>query len=728
MLTNLCRIFFLVIICQPGFIHADTYVITDDTPIYFTVDEGALDVASQPSAHTQRTLTIDNAYFQSILEADPPAPYTRYLLATKIKNSSDFSRKISLANARWMEDVKLKVIYENGETQTFELPISFHNKLSGSDPRRIAPNKVPSLYKSFLIAPNKTVDLIVEFTTKAATIRSNSFSLDFYHVDEYVEHRRLGLWLEGILVGALLALTVFSWYSFYQSRDTTSFYYGLWILAAVSAVLTQSYHDGSRLFEFVFDIEKKSINQQQSMGTGLLIVCSYLQAMVYVIFARSFLEVKKYFPKIYLITNIYLLWYMFHMITHIFLRHELPKDIYLFPLFASTFAILLLIYYAAFKRMMAGLEIAKFFMIAMFPYLFFRMVFLFGFLGLPNPFTLLPDSGVRTFLDSGSVAQALGLVLEAMIMALAVIARTRWLQEQLATNIKSQKALVENQNKVLEATVAERTQELEEQHKELDEAHQIVVGSLNYASRLQKGQLPRSHRLEGRFASFDSIWEPRDTIGGDLWWVSSTQNSGPYVLAVADCTGHGVPGAILSLLVSNSLERIYANNGDENPADALVSLDYLVRTGLNQDSADSESDDGCDAAIIRIRRDDKILEYAGAKIDLYHLKSDGTVKRYEPSRVSLGYKEKLNTVPPLHKIEYKSGDGFVIVTDGFTDQIGGYGKISHSYGYKRLIKTLETINSTDASKIKSMLAADLKAWQGNQKRRDDVTVVCFSLT
>ena len=198
-------------------------------------------------------------------------------------------------------------------------------------------------------------------------------------------------------------------------------------------------------------------------------------------------------------------------------------------------------------------------------------------------------------------------------------------------------------------------------------------------------------------------------------------------MAVADCTGHGVPGAILSLLVSNSLERIYANNGDENPADALVSLDYLVRTGLNQDSADSESDDGCDAAIVRIRRDDKILEYAGAKIDLYHLKSDGTVKRYEPSRVSLGYKEKLNTVPPLHKIEYQSGDGFVIVTDGFTDQIGGERKV-HAYGYKRLLKTLETINSTDASKIKSTLVADLKAWQGNQKRRDDVTAVCFSLT
>jgi hypothetical protein len=112
-------------------------------------------------------------------------------------------------------------------------------------------------------------------------------------------------------------------------------------------------------------------------------------------------------------------------------------------------------------------------------------------------------------------------------MALAVVSRTRWLQEQLAANMKAQQAMVEDQNRKLEATVAERTAELASQHKALDEAHQMLVGSVNYASRLQRGQLPRPLRLEGRFASFDVIWEPRDTIGGDLWWISSSQHKAP---------------------------------------------------------------------------------------------------------------------------------------------------------------------------------------------------------
>ena len=127
-----------------------------------------------------------------------------------------------------------------------------------------------------------------------------------------------------------------------------------------------------------------------------------------------------------------------------------------------------------------------------------------------------------------------------MIMALAVISRTRWLQQELANSIQSQNDLMANQNKVLEHTVAERTKELAEQHQALDEAHQLVVGSVNYASRLQRGQLPRHVRLENRFASFATIWEPRDTIGGDLYWVSSSQHDGPFVLSVADCTGHDV--------------------------------------------------------------------------------------------------------------------------------------------------------------------------------------------
>jgi serine phosphatase RsbU (regulator of sigma subunit) len=236
-------------------------------------------------------------------------------------------------------------------------------------------------------------------------------------------------------------------------------------------------------------------------------------------------------------------------------------------------------------------------------------------------------------------------------------------------------------------------------------------------------------RIDGRFASFASIWEPRDTIGGDLYWLSSSQQSGPFVLAVADCTGHGVPGAMLSLLVSNSLERIYANDTAEDPATALLSLDHYVRTGLNQDRPDSESDDGCDAAVLRIDRDKQTIEFAGAKLGLFQVNTQGEVTRHQSARCSLGYQDVIEDKdkPMVQNIRYQAGDAFAIVTDGLTDQIGGTGVLKVSYGYKRIDAILKANCSQNAQTIADAVRADYAAWQGNESRRDDVTAVFFKL-
>jgi serine phosphatase RsbU (regulator of sigma subunit) len=236
-------------------------------------------------------------------------------------------------------------------------------------------------------------------------------------------------------------------------------------------------------------------------------------------------------------------------------------------------------------------------------------------------------------------------------------------------------------------------------------------------------------RIDGRFASFATIWEPRDTIGGDLYWLSSSQQSGPFVLAVADCTGHGVPGAMLSLLVSNSLERIYANDTAEDPATALMSLDHYVRTGLNQDRADSESDDGCDAALLRIDRDKQTIEFAGAKLGLFQVDTKGVVTRHQGARCSLGYQDAIEDKdkPVVQTIRYQSGDSFAIVTDGLTDQIGGNSSIKTSFGYRRIENILKTNCTSDADYIAYMLKSDFLAWQGSETRRDDLTAVVFRL-
>jgi serine phosphatase RsbU (regulator of sigma subunit) len=459
-------------------------------------------------------------------------------------------------------------------------------------------------------------------------------------------------------------------------------------------------------------------------------VGSYGQIIFYFIFASAYLQIAKFYPKTQMAIYILIGYFLLHMWANLGLAHNLPPQIFFGINAILPLVVFLLLYKAAIERYRQGMSVAMFWLIASIPYFLFRLIFVSGLMGFPSVFSYLPESGFSYLLQNTNVSQSMGLCGEALIMALAVISRNVWIQKELAKTLDAQKVLVEGQNKVLEETVAARTKELEAQHQELDEAHQLVVGSVNYASRLQRGQLPRPIRVDGRFASFATMWEPRDTIGGDLYWISSSQHDGPFVLAVADCTGHGVPGAMLSLLVSNSLERIYASDTLENPVSALTSLDHFVRTGLNQDRPDSESDDGCDATVLRIDRRLQRVEYAGAKIDLFHVNTAGLVTRHMAQRVSLGYKDRVPStqIPEVKILPYEKGDLFVIVTDGLTDQVGGEaGKPKVSYGYRRLEQLLSAHAGGQAQQVIDALRQDFVRWQGTHTRRDDVTAVVFSL-
>jgi len=458
-----------------------------------------------------------------------------------------------------------------------------------------------------------------------------------------------------------------------------------------------------------------------SLAFFLFLFFAYAQLVFYFLFSSAFLQTAKFSPKTQYLVYLLVIYFIAHITAWTFWDRNINPSLWLMGNAVIPMIVFIGLYRVAFQRYRQGMRITIFWMIAAVPYLIFRLIFLSGNFGFPSISSFLPESGFSVLLQNSGTFQAFGMCAEALIMALAVVSRNVWVQKELAKSIDAQKTLVEGQNKVLEETVAERT-------KELSAKHEVVVSSVNYASRLQRGQLPRQMRIDGRFASFASIWEPRDTIGGDLYWLSSSQQSGPFVLAVADCTGHGVPGAMLSLLVSNSLERVYANDTAEDPATALMSLDHYVRTGLNQDRADSESDDGCDAAVLRIDRDKQTIEFAGAKLGLFQVSAEGEVTRHQGARCSLGYQDAIEDKdkPVVQTIRYQAGDTFAIVTDGLTDQIGGStGKTS--FGYRRLEEILKTNCAASAEEIAAAMKSEFAAWQGISARRDDVTAVVFKL-
>ena len=717
--------FFLVITSSDSFSQVP-FILTDSTPIIFSDPNSSFLIDKNGNLSF---IDIQNKLddFSQISINQEVNSNATYWIRQNIVSFLDNDIELRLGSNSW-DYVESYIVNGNGKVKT--LPIqgsSFnYNKIINFNP--INYNSSKSQYGLFKIKKGETIQIFSRVESGNFFIPKN-LQLQIYDNSRYLELRRFGVYWEGILLGVLFALAFFGYFSAYKNNDSINKIYAIWLTFAFLSTFMLPFDDGQRLFEFFINIDGVTF-KNHALSKIFFLLVSYGQTIIYVIFAKYFLDIKHYFPLLNNFLNLWIVWEIAHFIFVVFVDYELPYYLIVWPLLFLILLVLILIFIAAYIRFKQGLKIAKLFMYAMIPYFFFRSIFIFGIAGVPSPFEILPDSGIGFFLRNPNTSQAFGLCCEALIMALAVLSRSKQLQVALEENIRGQKKTVENQNRVLEFTVEKRTQELQKKNLQLENTHQLVTDSINYASRIQRGQLPRKQQISTRFSSFDAIWEPRDTIGGDLWWISPLRaNEESFILVIADCTGHGVPGAMVSLLLSNSLERIYASSNNLDPGKALIKLDQYLRSGLNQDKPETESDDGCDIAIFRITKNKKLIEFSGARIGFFQVKSSGQVLRHTPSKLSLGYKEGIvnSEIPELKMIPYDEGDLFVVVTDGFTDQIGHKNDKKISFGFKRLEKFLAENFHYRTNEIASNMMDNLENWQKSEKRRDDITVIIFKI-
>lgn len=268
---------------------------------------------------------------------------------------------------------------------------------------------------------------------------------------------------------------------------------------------------------------------------------------------------------------------------------------------------------------------------------------------------------------------------------------------------------------------------------DLAQAHRLVLDSIRYARLLQEAQLPRAVRTEGRFADIAVHWQPRDTIGGDLWWMTPRSAGSRFTLCVVDCSGHGVPGAMLALLASTSLERIYSTEPSASPARGLQLLGQALRRGLNQDQASDAAEglqnDGCDAAFVQIDNASGELVFAGANIDMIWMPALGDLTRVQGQSFGLGYRGEEWVTFQETTLQFGSRDRFLITTDGYVDQVGvdGTSGRRRAFGHRRLLSALKSARDWPLSELIEHLKETLKQWQGNESRRDDVTLAAVEL-
>ncbi|MDM8514971.1 two-component regulator propeller domain-containing protein [Desulfobacterales bacterium HSG16] len=287
---------------------------------------------------------------------------------------------------------------------------------------------------------------------------------------------------------------------------------------------------------------------------------------------------------------------------------------------------------------------------------------------------------------------------------------------------------------LLEKKVEERTCDVNLALEKVNDANDKVMDSLRYAKMIQTSLLPNSDQIKSWFPKSFVIWMPRDVVSGDIFFMDSfidSDGTHGLIAAVVDCTGHGVPGAFMTMIASSGLRRIIKNEGCYNPARILKLLNFAVKTALQQDTQYAVSDDGLDAAVCSIRfsgADSSILTFSGARIPLIYT-VDGKATVIKGNRHSIGYKRSdLNFDFTNHKMNIAKEMSFYMATDGYQDQLGIDEKRGFKYrrfGTKRLRELLKKNSEYPFEYQKEELIRIFKLYQAENERQDDVTILGF---
>jgi serine phosphatase RsbU (regulator of sigma subunit) len=265
--------------------------------------------------------------------------------------------------------------------------------------------------------------------------------------------------------------------------------------------------------------------------------------------------------------------------------------------------------------------------------------------------------------------------------------------------------------RILETRVKERTAKIEAQKQE-------ITSSIEYASRIQMAMLPIENHFRTSFSDHFIIFKPRDIVSGDFYWIGEDEKH--IFFTVADCTGHGVPGAFMSALGISTLDEIIANYPDLKANTVLNLLREKIKTSLHQTGKQGEATDGMDVAFCILHKNRNTFEFSGAYNPLF-IFHEGEFREFRADRMPIGiyYGEKGSFTN--WEFEVHKGDTIYIFSDGFSDQFGGPNGFKYmKYNLKKL---LIGINYLPMIEQRIILENEFERWKGSVDQIDDVTIL-----
>lgn len=605
-------------------------------------------------------------------------------------------------------DVWFRIIIRNNSKEKFFLKLSnpnldeidvyknnFQNLISKLGDKRISSlNSFPSR------------EIVTEITSnplKSDTIyfRVNNGGEQFHFVpsiisnDYFIKKEPKSQSIFGIYFGIILFIVIFNLFSYFSLGEKTALWYALYALLLGMLQLSLNGFGNQYLW---------SGEYLSNRANPFFASTSVLFLLLFVI---EYLKTKYYLPTIHKILKfsvaLILLCVFLSIIPTTFAYEFSVIGINGLTLILNLLIIPIAI--SSYKK--GGLEQAKLFVLAF----SLLIISVFGFV-LKN-FGILPST---FFTDNGML---IGSAAESILLSIGIVLKYKKTRELAVENLEKVNQIKEEANQQLEQKVHERTKEVELQKAELAFKNEEILSSINYAKRIQEALIPSQNEFIRLFPNANVWYEPKDIVAGDFYWLKEIvmQDGTWKIIAVADCTGHGVPGAMMSVLCMNSLELACA---DLQEVDTGLILDrtslFLKKSLTNEDKV---LQDGMDISILAFNSTSKICLWSGANNPLWILE-DKKIIEIQADKKPIGNTD-ISSPFTTHQLKLDKSYRYYLFTDGYADQFGGpkMKKLKRKAFQEQIIESANLSIKDQLNHLKNYFFM----WRGKEEQVDDVCVL-----
>lgn len=509
----------------------------------------------------------------------------------------------------------------------------------------------------------------------------------------------------------ILILVIIIFFFFYKLLKEESFKY--YVFYIISLLLLQISLDGYA-FQYLFPNGGYFANHIVLFSAALTIV-------FLVLYVKSYLFVKRRFKKMKtLFTGLIILMSLFGALSLI------PGFFYeiMFPLINGLSLLVgVIILFCVYNVKKQGEHISNYFVVA------FTILLMGAILFILGNFHIITNAEIS--LNSLKFSSAIEVILLSVSMAYKykdLSLEKEEAQSLALKNLEEKNKLVDQQNEILEKEVKDRTFEIANQKEILAEKNKEVIDSINYANRLQQALIPPVKVFQSILPDSFILFQPKDILSGDFYWVTevtTTRENDPKneklaVFCVADCTGHGVPGAMMSVIGIKALNQSIKNKEVNTTSEAMDYLNNdLYETVNKHNEGEGIIRDGMDISICALNFKAKTLYYSGANNPIYIIKN-GALIELKPDKVPIG--SSLNHDPfSMQSVQLAPGDLIYAFTDGYPDQFGG--EKGKKLKYKRFKELLLENANQEMNVQKDRLLEEFNLWKGNLEQVDDVCII-----